>query len=91
VCTPSTGCIMRNSFIRPRRRFRLEFCLCGPLVKCLAEIGAGSLSAVTRFVDAEALVELAETADASTPYGRYREALESPDDPTCNLSVEVEA
>ncbi len=84
---------MRNSFIRPRRRFRLEFGLrlCGPLVRCLAEIGAESLSAVTSFVDAEALEELAKTADASTPYGRYREALESPDDPTCNLSVEVEA
>jgi hypothetical protein len=57
----------------------------------LAEIGVESLSAVTSFVDAEALEELTKTADASTPYGRYREALESPDDPTCNLSVEVEA
>ncbi len=38
--------------------------LCGPLVKCLAEIGAESLSAVTSFVDAEALEELAETAEA---------------------------
>jgi hypothetical protein len=40
--------------------FRLEFRLCGPLVKCLAEIGAESLSAVTSFVDAEALEELAK-------------------------------
>ena len=87
----STGCIICNSFIRPRRRFRLELRLCGPLVRCLAEIGIESLSAVTSFMDAEALEELAKTADAGTPYGRYGEALESPDDPTCNLSVEVEA
>jgi hypothetical protein len=45
-----------------RLEFRLR--LCGPLVKCLAEIGAESLSAVTSFVDAEALEELAKTADA---------------------------
>jgi hypothetical protein len=44
--------------------FRLEFRLCGPLVKCLAEIGAESLSAVTSFVDAEALEELAKAAGA---------------------------
>ena len=44
--------------------FRLEFRLCGPLVRCLAEIGAGSLSAVTSFVDAEALEDLAKTAEA---------------------------
>ena len=46
--------------------FQLEFGLrlCGPLVKCLAEIGAESLSAVTSFVDAEALEELAKTAEA---------------------------
>jgi hypothetical protein len=44
--------------------FRLGFSLCGPLVKCLAEIGAGSLSAVTSFVDAETLEEFAKTADA---------------------------
>jgi len=46
--------------------FRLEFGLrlCGPLIKCLAEIGAESLSAVTSFVDAEALEELAKTAEA---------------------------
>jgi hypothetical protein len=44
--------------------FRLEFRLCGPLVRCLAEIGAESLSAVTSFVDAEALEELAKAAGA---------------------------
>jgi hypothetical protein len=44
--------------------FRLEFRLCGPLVRCLAEIGAESLSAVTSFVDAETLEELAKTAEA---------------------------
>ena len=43
---------------------RLEFRLCGPLMKCLAEISAESLSAVTSFVDAEALEEPAKTADA---------------------------
>jgi hypothetical protein len=47
--------------------FRLEFGLrlCGPLVRCLAEIGAESLSAVTSFVDAETLEELAKTAGAA--------------------------
>ena len=44
--------------------FRLEFRLCGPLVRCLAEIGAESLSAVTSFVDAEALEELAKAVGA---------------------------
>ena len=45
---------------------RLEFglSLCGPLIKCLAEIGAETLSAATSFVDAEALEELAKTAEA---------------------------
>jgi len=45
-------------------RLGFELSLRGPLVKCLAEIGAESLSAVTSFVDAEALEELAKATGA---------------------------
>ncbi len=45
-----------------RQEFGLR--LCGPLVKCLAEIGAEGLSADTSLVGAEALGELAKASRA---------------------------
>jgi len=72
--------------------FRLEFRFCGPLVKCLAEIGVESLSAVTSLVDAEAPEELAKAAgavrvvvgDYAVPrevYEKWRDAVSKPRGP----------
>jgi hypothetical protein len=70
-------------------RLAFELRLCGLLVRCLAEIGAESLSAVTSFVDAEELEELAKATgavrvvvgDYAVPrevYEKWRDAVSRP-------------
>jgi hypothetical protein len=72
--------------------FRLEFGLrlCGPLVSCLAEIGAESLSAVTSFADAKrwrSSPRLQTPVHPTADIGRHLRARMTP---RAILSVEVE-